>query len=100
MPNICMTSPGNHHGANLINDDISRPTSKSARDSEWIEMAPSCEWRYDKSSQIGIEFVRGHNHTGPSFLDLSPSGRIETNQEYINQPIKTTYFYNPDNQIL
>jgi len=72
--------------SDLVQHDVSDPSAEPTRDSKWIRMAAGGHGDHDEGAKVGVQLIRGNDHTWARLLDFSATGGIETHQKDITAP--------------
>lgn len=72
--------------SDLVQHDVSDPSAEPTRDSKWIRMAAGGHGGHDEGAKVGVQLIRGNDHTWARLLDFSATGGIETHQKDVTAP--------------
>ncbi len=69
--------------ADLVKDHKPMLALKKTGNAKGVWMTSRRQWCHDMGPEVGIEFIRGYDHTGPHFLYLFAHSGVKIDQENV-----------------
>ena len=80
------------HRPELIGNHLAVLAVEAARHAEWVPMRGRGHGRDHDCPQMGVQVVRGNDHTGSRLLDLGSSRGVEINEKHFTSSRKLRHY--------